>query len=156
MKASPPKVSGSRQAHAREMQAMPKVQVRYIVNDVDAAIAFYCEQLGFHEDMHPAPAFAMLSRGDLRLVLSAPNPAAGGGQPMPDGTPQVPGGWNRFSIEVSDLDTTVAKLRKTGARFRNDIVTGVGGKQIIVDDPSGNPIELFQPTVAEARLGGKP
>jgi catechol 2,3-dioxygenase-like lactoylglutathione lyase family enzyme len=129
------------------------VQVRYIVNDVDAAIAFYCEHLGFHKDMHPAPAFAMLSRGDLRLVLSAPNAAPGGGQSMPDGTRQVPGGWNRFSIEVGDLESIVTRLRAAGAHFRNDIVVGVGGKQIIVDDPSGNPIELFQPTIAEARLG---
>jgi len=131
------------------------VQVRYIVNDVDAAIAFYCEHLGFHEDMHPAPAFAMLSRGDLRLVLSAPNAAAGGGQSMPDGTRQVPGGWNRFAIEVANLEMTVASLRAAGAHFRNQIVAGVGGKQIIVDDPSGNPVELFQPTIAEARLGGQ-
>jgi len=131
------------------------VQVRYIVNDVDAAIAFYCEHLGFHEDMHPAPAFAMLSRGDLRLVLSAANAAAGGGQSMPDGTRQVPGGWNRFAIEVANLETTVASLRAAGEHFRNQIVAGVGGKQIIVDDPSGNPVELFQPTIAEARLGGQ-
>jgi catechol 2,3-dioxygenase-like lactoylglutathione lyase family enzyme len=131
---------------------MATVQVRYIVHDVDAAIAFYCQHLGFHEDMHPAPAFAMLSRGDLRLVLSAPNPAGGGGQSMPDGTKPQPGGWNRFSIEVGDLSTAVEALRKVGAHFRNDIVTGVGGKQIIVDDPSGNPIELFEPTLAEARL----
>ena len=81
---------------------MATVQVRYIVHDVDAAIAFYCGQLGFHEVMHPAPAFAMLTRGDLRLVLSAPNPASGGGQPMPDGRRQEPGGWNRFAIEVAD------------------------------------------------------
>ena len=134
---------------------MATVQVRYIVNDVDAAIAFYCEHLGFHEDMHPAPAFAMLSRGDLRLVLSAPNAAAGGGQSMPDGTRQVPGGWNRFAIEVANLETTVANLRAAGEHFRNQIVAGVGGKQIIVDDPSGNPVELFQPTIAEARLGGQ-
>ena len=134
---------------------MATVQVRYIVNDVAAAIAFYCEHLGFHEDMHPAPAFAMLSRGDLRLVLSAPNAAAGGGQSMPDGTRQVPGGWNRFAIEVASLETTVASLRAAGAHFRNQIVAGVGGKQIIVDDPSGNPVELFQPTIAEARLGGQ-
>jgi catechol 2,3-dioxygenase-like lactoylglutathione lyase family enzyme len=134
---------------------MSRVQVRYIVHDVDAAIAFYCQQLGFHEDMHPAPAFAMLSRGDLRLVLSAPNPSAGGGQAMPDGTSQTPGGWNRFAIEVDDLDAIVTRLRQAGAHFRNDIVTGVGGKQIIVDDPSGNPIELFQPTRPEARLGSK-
>lgn len=128
------------------------VQVRYIVRDVDAAIAFYCTHLGFREVMHPASAFAMLSRGGLRLVLSQPNPSAGGGQPMPDGTEQEPGGWNRFSIEVQDLARTVAALRKAGARFRNDIVTGVGGKQIIVEDPSGNPIELFEPVLPEARL----
>src|SRR5215472_2750017 len=121
---------------------MATVQVRYIVNDVDDAIAFYCEKLGFSEVMHPAPAFAMLVRGDLRLVLSAPNPAGGGGQPMPDGRSQEPGGWNRFAIEVGDLEQMVAELRAAGARFRNDIVTGVGGKQILVEDPSGNPIEL--------------
>jgi len=134
---------------------MATVQVRYIVNDVDAAIAFYCQNLGFTEVMHPAPAFAMLMRGDLRLVLSAPNPAGGGGQPMPDGRNQEPGGWNRFVIEVSDLDATVETLREAGARFRNDIVTGVGGKQILLEDPSGNPVELFQPTAPEARLGNK-
>ncbi|MGH7438604.1 MAG: VOC family protein [Polyangiaceae bacterium] len=135
---------------------MPTVQVRYIVRDVDAAIAFYCGHLGFHEVMHPAPAFAMLSRGDLRLVLSAPNPSGGGGQPMPDGRPQEPGGWNRFAIEVEDLEPMVAKLRAAGAKFRNDIVTGVGGKQILLEDPSGNPVELFEPILAEARLGGQP
>jgi catechol 2,3-dioxygenase-like lactoylglutathione lyase family enzyme len=132
-----------------------KVQVRYIVNDVDAAIAFYCRDLGFHEDMHPSPAFAMLSRGDLRLVLSAPSTSAGGGQAMPDGTQQVPGGWNRFAIEVADLAAMVRELRAAGVHFRNDVVTGVGGKQIIVDDPSGNPVELFQPTLPEAKLGGR-
>ena len=131
---------------------MATVQVRYIVNDVDAAIAFYCGHLGFKEVMHPAPAFAMLTRGDLRLVLSAPNPSAGGGQPMPDGTQQQPGGWNRFAIEVEDLAALVEKLRTAGARFRNEIVTGVGGKQILVEDPSGNPVELFQPLLPEARL----
>jgi catechol 2,3-dioxygenase-like lactoylglutathione lyase family enzyme len=134
---------------------MATVQIRYIVNDVDAAIAFYCQNLGFTEVMHPAPAFAMLTRGDLRLVLSAPNPAAGGGQPMPDGRNQQPGGWNRFAIEVSDLNATVEALREAGARFRNEIVTGVGGMQILVEDPSGNPVELFQPTAPEARLGNK-
>lgn len=132
---------------------MATVQVRYIVKDVDAAVAFYCGQLGFTEVMHPAPAFAMVTRGDLRLVLSAPNPAAGGGQPMPDGRQQEPGGWNRFAIEVDDLEGTVEKLRQAGATFRNQIVTGVGGKQILVEDPSGNPIELFQPTSPQARLG---
>jgi len=134
---------------------MATVQVRYIVRDVDAAIAFYCTHFGFREIMHPAPSFAMLSRGDLRLVLSASNPAAGGGQPMPDGRMQEPGGWNRFAVEVEDLTATVDRLRKAGVRFRNNIVTGVGGKQILVDDPSGNPVELFQPIVAEARLGQK-
>jgi catechol 2,3-dioxygenase-like lactoylglutathione lyase family enzyme len=129
------------------------VQVRYIVNDVDAAIAFYTKLLGFKLDMHPAPPFAMLSRGALRLVLSAPNPRSGGGKYMPDGTRPEPGGWNRFSIEVNDLFSMVETLRKEGVHFRNDIVTGVGGKQIILDDPSGNPIELFEPTLAEARLG---
>jgi catechol 2,3-dioxygenase-like lactoylglutathione lyase family enzyme len=133
---------------------MATIQVRYIVRDVDAAIAFYCGQLGFREVMHPAPAFAMLSRGDLRLVLSAPNPSGGGGQPMPDGRQQEPGGWNRFAIEVEDLDAVVAKLRSAGAKFRNDVVTGVGGRQILLEDPSGNPIELFQPMLPEARLGG--
>ena len=131
---------------------MASVQVRYIVNDVDSAVAFYCGHLGFKEVMHPAPTFAMLTRGDLRLVLSAPNPSAGGGQPMPDGRRQEPGGWNRFAIEVEDLAATVETLRRAGARFRNEIVTGVGGKQILVEDPSGNPIELFQPIIAEARL----
>ena len=131
---------------------MATVQVRYIVDDVDAAIRFYCEHIGFHEVMHPAPAFAMLSRGDLRLVLSAPNAGAGGGQSMPDGSVQEPGGWNRFAAEVPDLEAVVGALRKAGVRFRNDIVTGVGGKQIIAEDPSGNPVELFQPTLAEARL----
>jgi catechol 2,3-dioxygenase-like lactoylglutathione lyase family enzyme len=131
---------------------MATVQVRYIVHDVSAAIAFYCTHLGFREVMHPAPAFAMLSRGDLRLVLSAPNPAGGGGQPMPDGRVQEPGGWNRFAVEVDDLGAAVEKLRKAGVHFRNDIVTGVGGKQILAEDPSGNPVELFQPIVAEARL----
>src|SRR5260370_36479707 len=105
---------------------MAKVQVRYIVNDVDAAIAFYTKHLGFHEDMHPAPAFAMLSRGDLRLVLSAPNPTVGGGQSMPDGTKPEPGGWNRFDIEVTDLEAIVEKLRNDRVRFRNTIATGVG------------------------------
>ncbi|MCV7257073.1 VOC family protein [Mycobacterium shimoidei] len=132
---------------------MATVSVRYIVNDVDAAIAFYCTHLGFHEDMHPAPTFAMLSRGDLRLVLSRPGGGPGGGQAMPDGTLPTPGGWNRFSIEVTDLDAMVGRLRAAGARFRNDIVTGVGGKQILLEDPSGNPVELFEPTIPEARLG---
>jgi catechol 2,3-dioxygenase-like lactoylglutathione lyase family enzyme len=132
---------------------MAKVSVRYIVDDVDTAIDFYCRQLGFEEVMHPAPTFAMLSCGDLRLVLSAPGGGPGGGQAMPDGTMPQPGGWNRFQLEVDDLEAIVARLREHGARFRNEIVDGVGGRQILVEDPAGNPVELFQPTVAEAKLG---
>jgi catechol 2,3-dioxygenase-like lactoylglutathione lyase family enzyme len=136
---------------------MASVQVRYIVNDVDAAIKFYCEQLGFHEDMHPAPSFAMLSRGELRLVLSKPGGGPGGGsQAMPDGTMPAPGGWNRFAIEVPEVATTVERLRKAGAQFRGDIIVGVGGDQAIVEDPSGNPIELFEPKRGEARLNRHP
>ena len=131
---------------------MPTVSVRYIVDDVDAAIGFYCGHLGFQEMMHPAPTFAMLSRGDLRLVLSAPSGAGGGGQSMPDGTKPESGGWNRFMLEVPDLATTVNELRRADVEFRNDIVTGVGGKQILLDDPSGNPIELFEPTRPDASL----
>jgi catechol 2,3-dioxygenase-like lactoylglutathione lyase family enzyme len=131
---------------------MATVSVRYIVTDVDEAIDFYCRQLGFREDMHPAPTFAMLSRGDLRLVLSAPGGGPGGGQAMPDGRMPEPGGWNRFQLEVPDIEATVAEMRKHGIRFRNDIITGVGGKQILVEDPAGNPIELFQPTLPEAKL----
>lgn len=131
---------------------MATVSVRYIVNDVDDAITFYCQQLGFEEVMHPAPTFAMLARGDLRLTLSAPGGPGGGGQAMPDGTRPSPGGWNRFALEVTDLVSTVDQLRKNGARFRNDIVTGVGGKQILVEDPSGNPVELFEPMLEEAKL----
>ena len=132
---------------------MASVSVRYIVDDVDAAIEFYCGHLGFEEVMHPAPAFAMLTRGDLRLVLSAPGGGAGGGQAMSDGTLPTPGGWNRFAIEVDDLDASVERLRGAGVPFRGEPVTGVGGRQVLVDDPSGNPVELFQPTRAEAGLG---
>jgi catechol 2,3-dioxygenase-like lactoylglutathione lyase family enzyme len=131
---------------------MASVSVRYIVDDVDAAIDFYCGHLGFTEVMHPAPTFAMLSRGDLRLVLSAPGGGTGGGQAMPDGTLPTPGGWNRFAIEVTDLGTLVEALREQGVQFRNDVVVGVGGNQVILDDPSGNPVELFEPTMSEARL----
>jgi catechol 2,3-dioxygenase-like lactoylglutathione lyase family enzyme len=131
---------------------MATVSVRYIVDDVDSAIEFYCRRLGFQEQMHPAPSFAMLSRGPLRLVLSAPGGGPGGGQALPDGRLPAPGGWNRFQLEISDLATTVETLRTQGAHFRGDIVTGVGGKQILLEDPSGNPIELFEPTLAEAKL----
>jgi len=123
---------------------MSKVNVRYIVSDVDKAIPFYIDLLGFKLDMHPAPGFASLSRGDLQLLLNRPG-AGGAGQAMPDSQLPAPGGWNRIQIEVADLEATVEKLKRTGARFRNEIVTGNGGKQILIEDPSGNPIELFQP-----------
>jgi len=124
---------------------MGTVSVRYIVDDVEAAIAFYTERLGFRVDLHPSPGFAMLSRGDLRLLLNAAAGPGGAAQPMPDGRRPEPGGWNRIQLEVDDLASTVASLRNAGAHFRNDIVTGFGGKQILLDDPAGNPIELFEP-----------
>jgi catechol 2,3-dioxygenase-like lactoylglutathione lyase family enzyme len=133
---------------------MASVSVRYIVEDVDAAIEFYRDHLGFQEVMHPAPTFAMLKKDDLRLVLSAPGPGGGGGRSMPDGTAPEPGGWNRFMLEIDDLEARVAALRKAGVGFRNEIVEGVAGKQILVEDPSGNPIELFEPVLDEARLSG--
>ncbi|OXM69106.1 VOC family protein [Amycolatopsis vastitatis] len=132
---------------------MATVTVRYIVDDVDAAIAFYCGQLGFTERMHPAPAFAMLTRGDLRLLLSAPGGGPGGGAAV-GGVVPAPGGWNRFALEVEDLAAEVARLEAAGVPSRGGIVRGVGGDQVLVDDPSGNPVELFQPTRPEARLKG--
>ena len=123
---------------------MSKVSVRYIVSDVDAAISFYTEMLGFQVDMHPAPGFASLSNGNLRLLLNRPG-AGGAGQSMPDGRLPASGGWNRIQIEVEDLVATVKRLKSAGCKFRNEIVNGNGGKQILVNDPSGNPIELFQP-----------
>jgi catechol 2,3-dioxygenase-like lactoylglutathione lyase family enzyme len=132
---------------------MSTVQVRYIVNDVDAAIAFYTQHLGFHEDMHPSPNFAMLSRGDLRLVLSAPGgPNTGGGSVLPDGRTPEPGGWNRFAVQVDDIATVLRQLREAGVHFRSEIIEGVGGRQAIIEDPSGNPVELFEPGRPEARL----
>jgi catechol 2,3-dioxygenase-like lactoylglutathione lyase family enzyme len=132
---------------------MASVSVRYIVDDVDESIAFYRDRLGFTEVMHPAPTFAMLAKGELQLALSAPSGPGGGGQAMPDGTMPEPGGWNRFRLQVEDLEQAVESLRAAGARFRNEIVVGVGGNQILLEDPSGNPIELFAPTRPEARLG---
>jgi catechol 2,3-dioxygenase-like lactoylglutathione lyase family enzyme len=120
------------------------VSVRYIVEDVDAAIAFYTGRLGFTVEMHPAPGFAALARGELRLLLNRPG-AGGAGQTMPDGRLPASGGWNRIQIEVDDLPSLVRAFRDQDARFRNDIVAGIGGKQILLEDPSGNPIELFEP-----------
>jgi catechol 2,3-dioxygenase-like lactoylglutathione lyase family enzyme len=124
---------------------MTAVSVRYIVDDVDAAIGFYTERLGFTVELHPAPGFAMLSRGDLRLLLNAAGGPGGAAQPMPDGRMPAPGGWNRIQLQVDDLDGEVETLRQAGAEFRNDIVTGFGGRQILLEDPAGNPIELFEP-----------
>ncbi len=120
------------------------VHILYIVADVDASITFYTELLGFRLDLHPAPGFARLSRGNLHLLLNRPG-AGGAGQAMPDGQTPTPGGWNRIQLEVDDLADTVETLKSRGARFRSEIVNGNGGKQILLEDPSGNPIELFQP-----------
>jgi catechol 2,3-dioxygenase-like lactoylglutathione lyase family enzyme len=123
---------------------MGTVSVRYIVDDVDASIDFYRDQLDFEVEMHPAPAFAMLRRGDLRLLLSAPSGQGGGGQILADGRRPEPGGWNRISLPVDDLAAEVDRLRSAGAAFRTEIIHGMGGDQAIVEDPSGNPLELFQ------------
>lgn len=123
---------------------MSTVSVRYIVEDVEESIAFYSRHLGFGVEFNPAPSFAVLSRGDLRLLLNAPG-AGGAGQAMPDGRKPEPGGWNRIQLEVRDLAGEVQRMYDAGARFRNEIVGGRGGKQILLEDPSGNPIELFEP-----------
>ena len=123
---------------------MGAVSVRYIVDDVEQAIAFYTTHLGFEVEMHPGPGFAMVTRGDLRLLLNTPAGGGGAGEAMPDGSLPQPGGWNRFQLEVEDLEATVKRLREAGASFRNEIVTGRGGKQILVEDPAGNLIDLFE------------
>ena len=119
------------------------VNVRYMVDDVEAALAFYTSHFGFELRSSAAPAFADVVRGRLRLLLSGP--ASSAGRPMADGTKPGPGGWNRIHLIVSDLDAEVARLRDAGVRFRNDVVTGPGGAQILLEDPSGNYVELFQP-----------
>lgn len=124
---------------------MDTVRVRYIVDDVGTAIAFYTEWLGFDIEHHPAPGFAILSRGPLRLLLNSPG-AGGAGQAVPDGREPEPGGWNRIQLQVDDLGHEVETLRAAGASFRNEIVLGQGGKQILLEDPAGNPIELFEST----------
>jgi len=134
---------------------MDKVNVRYIVDDVDAAIKFYTELLGFKLEMHPAPGFACLSKGALQLYVNKPG-AGGAGQSMGDGRAPAPGGWSRFQLEFADLAATVDKLRAAGCRFRNDIVVGNGGKQILAEDPAGNCIELFEPFRGDAARGGRP
>jgi catechol 2,3-dioxygenase-like lactoylglutathione lyase family enzyme len=124
---------------------MATVSVRYIVDDVDAAIDFYAGHLGFEVAMHPAPGFAALSRGELRLLLNATGGPGGATQPMPDGRTPEPGGWNRIQLQADDLDGEIETLRAAGLRFRNDIVSGMGGRQILLEDPSGNLVELFEP-----------
>jgi catechol 2,3-dioxygenase-like lactoylglutathione lyase family enzyme len=119
------------------------VSVRYMVDDVDQAIDFYTRHFGFHVRTHPGPAFADVVRGPLRVLLSGP--ASSAGRPMPDGRKPGPGGWNRLHFVVDDIDDEVERLREAGVAFRNDIVTGPGGRQILLEDPSGNPIELFEP-----------
>ncbi|SCK18071.1 VOC family protein [Streptomyces sp. WMMB 322] len=119
------------------------VSVRYMVDDVDTAVDFYTTHLGFTLRMSAAPAFADVVRGNLRLLLSGP--ASSAGRPMPDGTRPAPGGWNRIHLIVSDIDAEVGRLRTAGLTFRNDVVTGPGGRQILLQDPSGNVVELFQP-----------
>ena len=121
---------------------MEQVNVRYMVDDVDVAVAFYVEQFGFELLSNQAPAFADVSRGNLRLLLSGPRSSAG--RPMPDGRQPTPGGWNRIHFVVDDLAAEVERLRAAGVAFRNEIIKGPGGSQIVLDDPSGNPIELFQ------------
>jgi catechol 2,3-dioxygenase-like lactoylglutathione lyase family enzyme len=124
---------------------MDSVNVRYIVDDVNAAVEFYTTNLNFEVRMHPGPGFAMLQRGALRLLLNAPGGGGGAGRAMSDGMMPMPGGWNRFQLEVENLDTTVQQLTDQGARFRNEMITGNGGKQILLEDPAGNLIELFEP-----------
>ena len=123
---------------------MPTVGVRYMIDDVPAAVAFYTSQLGFTLELDASPAFAAVSRAGVRLLLSGDG--SSGKRPLPDGRRQVPGGFNRIHLEVADLESEVVRLRAAGVRFRSDeIVQGPGGAQIVIEDPSGNPVELFQP-----------
>ena len=130
---------------SKEQKDMTTVRVRYMVNELDPAVEFYTRYLGFQVKRQNKPNFAMLSRGNLEFVLSTPFGPGGATKPMPDGRKPAPGGWNRIIINVDDLQGEVARLKKAQLHFRNDVVSGPGGSEILLDDPSGNPIELFQP-----------
>jgi catechol 2,3-dioxygenase-like lactoylglutathione lyase family enzyme len=132
-------------AQTREESNMSKVRVRYMVNALDPAVKFYTAQLGFKVERESQPNFALLERGNLELVLSTPFGPGGAAKPMPDGRKAEPGGWNRIIIDVADLQAEVARLKEAHQHFRNEVVSGPGGSEILVDDPSGNPVELFQP-----------
>jgi catechol 2,3-dioxygenase-like lactoylglutathione lyase family enzyme len=123
---------------------MSAVSIRYMIDDVPVAVKFYTTHLGFTLDLDASPAFASVTRDGVRLLLSGKT--SSGRRPMPDGREPVPGGWNRIHIQVDDLEREVKRLRAAGLKFRNEIISGPGGSQILLDDPSGNPIELFQPT----------
>jgi predicted enzyme related to lactoylglutathione lyase len=140
---STPLFAGNPQS--KEQMDMTTVRVRYMVNELDPAVEFYTKYLGFQVKQQARPNFAMLSRGNLELVLATPFGPGGAAKPMPDGRKPAPGGWNRIIINVDDLTAEVARLRKVPLHFRNDIVQGPGGSEILLDDPSGNPVELFQP-----------
>ena len=128
----------------KESKTMSTVSIRYMIDDVPAAIKFYTTHLGFSLDLDASPAFASVSRDGVRLLLSGKT--SSGRRAMPDGREPVPGGWNRIHIQVDDLEAEIKRLREAGLKFRNEIVKGPGGSQILLDDPSGNPVELFQPT----------
>ena len=130
---------------------MDTVSVRYFVTDIDTAVAFYTSHLGFAVEMHPGPGFAALSRGSLRLLLSKPSGGGGAGQSMPNGRQPEPGGWNRIQIQVLDLDKEVDRLRVAGVCFRSGIIVGNGGKQALIEDSAGNPVELFESFRSAAR-----
>jgi catechol 2,3-dioxygenase-like lactoylglutathione lyase family enzyme len=123
---------------------MTQLSVRYIVDDVDAAVDFYTSHLQFEVSMKPGPGFAMLRRGELRLLLNVPGGGGGAGQQLTDGSTPEPGGWNRFQVQVDDLESIVTELRKAGVDFRGDMITGKGGRQALAIDPSGNLVELFE------------
>jgi len=127
---------------------------RYIVDDVNTSIEFYTRHLGFKVEMHPAPGFAEISRGDMHIYLTKPSPSLGGGAKMPSGEEQKPGGWNRIHLLVEELDRTIAALKSAGCHFRSDLIQGTGGKQILLEDPSGNLVELFEANTAAYRAPG--